>query len=75
MPTTSAGVAAELRAEIARQGRTITAVADSAGLVTSTLTRKLKGIHEFDVNELGRVCAVLGISASELLDRAERGAA
>lgn len=69
MATTPERLAAELRAEMARQRRTLTWLADQVGMTQSTLGRKLRGEYPFDVTELDMVTAALGIRASELWSR------
>lgn len=71
MATTRERIAAEVRAELARQQRTTTEVAESAGMVTSTLIRKMQARYPFDTDELERVAAVLGVTVTELLSRAD----
>lgn len=71
MATTRERIAAEVRAELARQQRTTTEVAESAGMVTSTLIRKMQARYPFDTDELERVAAALGVTVTELLSRAD----
>lgn len=54
---------------MARQRRTLTSLAAEIGMSESTLGRKLRGEYPFDVSELDRVTAALGIKASELWSR------
>ena len=60
-------VAAEIRAEIARQGRTIRDVAAAAGIPTSTMSRKLRHGAPFDIEELYRISRVLGVATAALI--------
>jgi DNA-binding phage protein len=71
MQTTTERIGAELRAEIARQRRSATDVAERAGMVTSTLTRKLDGQYPFNTSELEAVTSALGITMTELFRRAD----
>lgn len=64
-------VAAEIRAEMARQGVTSSTVAQTTDIARSTLHRKLTGRSEFNLAEAAAVCAALGISLAEIVRRAE----
>ena len=61
------GPVLEIRAEMARQRLTVTALADAAGMSKSTLSRKLNGHGTLTLTEFGRVCEALGVSPSAIL--------
>lgn len=64
-------LAGEVRAEVARQQIQKSAIAARLGIVPSTLSRKLSGDQPLHTEELEIVATILGLSASELLARAE----
>lgn len=64
-------VAAEVRAEIARQGVTQRSVADASDIHRVSLGRKLRGQTDFYLDEFLRVCEAIHTSPSELIRRAE----
>lgn len=64
-------VAAEIRAEAARQGVTFLALAEGSGMSIKTCSRKLRGHSGITTTDLWRLAHVLGVSASELVARAE----
>lgn len=64
-------IAAEIRAEMARQGVTSSTVAQTTDIARSTLHRKLTGRSEFNLAEAAAVCAALDISLAEIVRRAE----
>jgi len=72
---TAAGLAAEVRAEMARQGITAAKVAAATDISPASLSRRLNGTGEFTVAEMFRVAAFLGLTLSDLLRRAESVAA
>jgi len=74
-PPTTAGLAGEVRAEMARQGVTAAAVAQAIDISRTSLSRKLNGSGEFTVAEMLRVSNFLGLPLSDLLRRAESVAA
>jgi len=63
-------IADELRAEIARQHRTITALATSTGMDRKTLTRRLGGSSEFRSVEVELLAAELDVDVGTLHERA-----
>lgn len=69
--TARQAIAAEVRAEIARQGLTAATVASRSDMTTTTMSRKLAGRVDFTLTELCRVAESLGIKASDLVARAE----
>lgn len=74
-PPTTAGLAGEVRAEMARQGVTAATVAQAIDISRASLSRKLNGSGEFTVAEMLRVSNFLGLALSDLLRRAEQVAA
>lgn len=60
-------VAAEVRAMIGRLRLSQALVAERADIRRSTLSRKLQGGSAFTVDELYRLAAVFGISATDLM--------
>lgn len=65
-------VAAEVRAEAARQGVAVTALARRAGMSVKTCSRKLHGHSRITTSDLWRFSDALGISAATLMARAEQ---
>lgn len=61
----------EIRAEMARQGITITDLADRVGMQRATLARKLKEDRPMTIGEAKRVSIVLGVPLAVLAGRAE----
>lgn len=68
---TAQRVAAEIRAEMARQGVTAPTVAQATDMSRSTLHRKLTDRATFTIAEAAAVCATLGVPLSEMVRRAE----
>lgn len=69
-PTWSAAVAAEIRAEMARQRRTTTDVAAEIGISAAALGRRLRGEYPLAVTELDQIMQVLGVKVEDLWVRA-----
>lgn len=70
------GVAAEVRAEIARSGTaTVKGIAESLGIRRATLSSRVNGHAAFTPSLLAAVAAELGTTASDLIARAERARA
>lgn len=65
-------VAAEVRAEAARQSVTVTALAERAGMSVKTCSRKLHGRSRITTGDLWRFGDALGVSAATLMARAEQ---
>jgi transcriptional regulator with XRE-family HTH domain len=63
-------VAATVRAEVARRRITQSQIAEVLGLSQMAVSRRLSGAVPFDVEELGKVAALLGVPASTLLGEA-----
>lgn len=64
-------IAAEVRAELARQRRIPSELATGIGMSRATLGRRLAGVSHFSLEELGRVAAWLGVTPEVLLSRAQ----
>ena len=64
-------LAAELRAELARQKMTVTSLSLSTHITVPTLRNRLAGTRPFFIEELDTICAVLGVGLTELIDRTE----
>ena len=60
-------VAANIRAEMARQRLSQSAVAGAVGMSPAAMSQRLTGKTPIDVNELVRLAAVLDIPAESLL--------
>lgn len=60
-------VAAEVRAEMARQQVTASTLAEGANIATATLSRRLNGVQPFDVDELAAIAACLGQPVAKFL--------
>lgn len=67
---TSGTVAAEIRAEIARQRKRLGDVATALGMSRPTLYRRLSGQVPFDVEQLYRLADLLDVPASHFLPAA-----
>lgn len=70
-PLRRTAIAAEVRAELARQNKTHTSLAKATGISVDTLRRRLTGRSSFNAEELGSACRFLGISLDEIIGRAE----
>jgi transcriptional regulator with XRE-family HTH domain len=68
-------VAAEIRAEMARQQMSQDQLADRIGMSQSTLSRRLTGSLPFDTTELAKVAEALGVVVTALLPNPKRRAA
>ncbi|MBN9210525.1 MAG: hypothetical protein BGO45_04700 [Microbacterium sp. 71-36] len=64
-------VAAELRAELARQKRSGRELSVVLGISEHTMGRRLNGETPFNMVELAAACLWLGISLTDLIRRAE----
>lgn len=60
-------VAAEVRAALARDGRTAESLATDAGISRGALSRKMRGLVPFTVEELLSVAAALNIAPGSLI--------
>lgn len=66
MKKSPSGIAAEIRAEIARQGIKHSAVAEAIGLSRSALSKRLSGTQSLSAVDVERIAAVLGVSVGYL---------
>ncbi len=64
-------LSSEIQAELARQKKTIGALADEMQYRRATLSAKLNGHTPFTGAEIGKIAQCLNITASELMRRAE----
>lgn len=67
---TATQIADEVRAEMARQRKTAADLAGVIGVTQHTAGRRLSGAIPFDVVELARVAAWLGVGTADLIARA-----
>lgn len=67
-------MAAEIRAELARQRVTQLALIAATGITKNTLRRRLDGIKPFYLHELEAICSFLNVPLSELLERTKDAA-
>lgn len=67
-PTPSASTGANVRAEMARKGYSQAELARMLGMSQTGISKRLRGETPFDVNELARISAVLGVPLGTLLD-------
>lgn len=66
-------VAEEVRAELARRRRpTLSEISEVLGIRRATLSARINGHVAFSPSLLEAVCRLIGLSASELVARAER---
>ncbi|MDQ1215707.1 helix-turn-helix domain-containing protein [Microbacterium arborescens] len=70
---TAERLAAEVRAEMARQRRTAGQLAQVLSLTQATVGRRLNGLVPFNITELAATAEWLGLSATELVERAQGG--
>lgn len=65
--TPTAQTGRNVRAEMARADVTQTALASAIGLSQSALSKRLRGVIPFDINELTAVADHLGVEVTTLL--------
>lgn len=65
-------VAAEVRAALARDGRTAAALAEGSGISKSALSRKMRGLAPIYVEELVAIATTLGIDSGALIPTSHR---
>lgn len=65
-------IAAELRAELARQGQSRHWLAEQTGKPVTTVARWLRGPKAPGLNDLDAMCHALGMSIPDLLSAVER---
>ena len=63
-------LADEIRAELARQSRTVTSLGDATGINPRTLRRRLANGFDFKVSEVDAIAAFLDIDVATLHERA-----
>ena len=68
-------VAAQIRAEMARQTKTTADVAQETGLSQRTTHRLVKGEREITIGELEAVCRALDVQISQILRAGNSAAA
>lgn len=68
-------IAAEIRAEVARQRRKYSDLAKELGLAPATISDRMAGRVPFDTNELEKVAQWLGIDVVHLISPRYRNAA
>lgn len=68
----AAAVAAELRAERARKGITLDALAAASDTAKSSVQRYLKGTREIPITAFLALCQALEVSPVEIFDRASK---
>lgn len=71
LTTRSERIAAEIRAEMARQMISNNALADEIGMPISTLRRSVNGDRPFNLDEFWAVAQALDLSATELVARSQ----
>jgi transcriptional regulator with XRE-family HTH domain len=76
MPQTyNESVAAEVRAEMARQRRSQDSLASELGWTQATLSRRLIDEVAFSTDEIERIAGALGVPLSQLVTPAEQASA
>jgi transcriptional regulator with XRE-family HTH domain len=65
--TPSERVAAEIRAELARQEKPQLQLAELLGISQVSISRRLRGQTAIDVNELSKIAEYLGVPMSQFL--------
>ena len=73
-PLRRSRVAAEVRAELARQNKSKASLAQAAGISVDTLRRRLDGVYPFYVEEIDAICFFLGIPIADFVARAREDA-
>lgn len=63
---------AEIRAEMAKQRISIKELSELTGMPRTTLSARLNEHSKFDLDELDRICVVLGVPGWELMRRASQ---
>lgn len=63
-------IASEIRAEMGRQRKSVTELAETTGIPLSTLRRSVNGERAFTMDELWDVTRSLGVLASDLVSKA-----
>ena len=68
----SAAVAAELTRLMEERGMSSNALAKATGLPQTTVYRKVTGRQVIDLNDVAPLAEALGVTVSELIERAQR---
>lgn len=68
--TVTTTVGANVRAELSRRGHNQAALAEVLGITQSGVSKRLRGVTPFDVDELAAVSTWLGVPLGVLLDGA-----
>lgn len=66
----SRAVAAQIQRLLDERGMSGNALAQATGIPQSSISRKLTGVHPFDVDDLAAIAAALGVRPAELLSAA-----
>lgn len=66
-----AKIAAEVRAELARQNKTKASLSRATGIGIDTLRRRLDGVKPFYMEELDAITFFLGVPLPEFIARTE----
>ena len=61
-------VAAEIRALLGRRRIRQSQLARGVGMSTTALSRRLAGVHPFDIDELQRIASYLGVPVTALVE-------
>jgi transcriptional regulator with XRE-family HTH domain len=67
MESLSTQVAANVRAEMARQRKRQSDLGDVLGLTQGAVSKRMSGTVALDVNEVGKIAEFLGVPVSALL--------
>lgn len=70
METFSEQVAANIRAELARQRKTQAQLADVWGLTQASVSKRMSGTVPVDINEVAKAADWLGVPVSRLIEDA-----
>lgn len=65
--TTAEVVGAAVRAELARAGKSQTDLAAVLGVTQAAVSKRIRGVTPFDVNEIALVAQALGVDVSVLI--------
>lgn len=74
-PLRRVALAAEIRAEMARQRVSVAQLSGETGIALSSLYRRLNGVKPLLVEELDAISASLGVPVWELANRAKKAGA
>jgi transcriptional regulator with XRE-family HTH domain len=74
-PLRRGALAAEIRAEMARQRVSVAQLSDATCISAPTLYRRLHGVKPLLVEELDAISACLGVPVWELTERAKKAGA